>query len=537
MHSDGPSVSVLGFWREAARARTARALGEASQDRARTAVNAESRTQRRFSVSQAATLRTAGTPGASWNARIQDVSRGGMQLLIDNPVTGGPDVRVDWNSREIAGIIRYQRADEIGFRVGIELSSPWESLVDEVLAWQSEELRASNRDLERHAAILKDQADLLDLTYDTIVVTAMTGEILFWNSGAERMYGWTKAEAVGRKLRSLVQGNFPESLERARQELLDNGRWEGELEQRRKDGARIFVASRWALRRDSQGNPTGIMATNTDITRKKQAEQELVAYAAALESKNAELREALDLACEASTVKNRFLASVSHEFRTPLNGIIGFSELLQDGAVGPLNADQKECVADLLACSRHLLTLVNQILDVTAIEAGKITFRYEDVLLERVVPEAVASLRGMASAKRIKIAFDLDTGMGVVRADPVRIKQVLYNFVSNAIKFSAEESGIRIRVCPENGAFYRLEVQDKGMGIAPGEMGFLFAEFSQLGSSSKAQTGTGLGLAITKRIVEAQGGRVGAESVPGSGSRFYAILPCRPDGSSTETPR
>ncbi len=496
---------------------------------------AESRTQRRFSVSQAALLYVLGdTEEECRSARIQDISRNGMQLIVDQPVSGGPAVRIHWNSREITGTIRNQREHYGGYRLGVELASSWESLVNEVLAWQSEELRASNRDLEHQAIVLKDQADLLDLTYDTILVTAVTGEISFWNSGAERMYGWTKSEAMGRNLREFLHTTYPLSHEQAVRELIANARWEGELEQVRKDGSRIIVASRWALRRSQDGIPIGIMQINSDITRKKQAEAELVAYAAALESKNAELKNALDVACEASTVKSRFLASVSHEFRTPLNGIIGFSELLQDGAVGPLTSEQEECVGDLLACSRHLLTLVNQILDVTAIEAGKITFRYEQVQLDRLVPEAIASLRGMASAKRIRIVYDLDAGIGPVRADPVRVKEILYNFVSNAIKFSGDGATIQIRVCPESGGAYRLEVIDHGVGIAPEDMARLFVEFSQLGSSSKAQAGTGLGLAITKRIVEAQGGRVGAESTPGKGSCFYAILPCQPHVSEAK---
>src|SRR5579864_1342211 len=193
----------------------------------------ESRSQRRFSVSQAAQLYASGAEGESWSARIQDISRGGMQLIVDRPVTGGPAVRIHWNDRDITGIIRYQREDGADYRIGIELSSSWESLVNEVLAWQSEELRASNRDLERQATILRDQADLLDLTYDTILVTNMRGEIAFWNSGAERMYGWAKAETAGRSLHELLDTTFSEALEQeAFQELLAAGRWEGELEQR-----------------------------------------------------------------------------------------------------------------------------------------------------------------------------------------------------------------------------------------------------------------------------------------------------------------
>jgi PAS domain S-box-containing protein len=497
--------------------------------------SAESRTDRRFQVSQSAQLYVSGAEEGSRSARIHDISRGGMQLIVDRPVVGGPAVRIHWKGHEITGTIRYQREYGADYRIGVELSSFWEPLVYEVLSWQSEELQTSNRYLERQAAILRDQADLLDLTHDTILVTTLTGDITFWNRGAERLYGWSKPEAAGRNAHQLLQTIFPGRPEEPYQEVLAAGRWEGELVQARKDGSRIVVASRWALRRNDLDQPIGIMATNSDITRKKQAEQELLAYAAALESKNTDLEKALAIACEASTVKSRFLGSVSHEFRTPLNGIIGFSELLQDEGMGPLTAGQKECVDDLLGCSRHLLTLVNQILDLTAIEAGKMTFRYEAVSLERLVPEVIGSLRGMALGKRIQIAFDLDPDVGIVQTDPVRIKQVLYNFLSNAIKFSAEGGAVRIHVRQEGRAHYRVQVEDHGIGIAAEDQARLFAEFSQLGSSAKAQTGTGLGLAITKRIVEAQGGRVGVESALGQGSRFFAILPSQPAGSVLES--
>jgi PAS domain S-box-containing protein len=495
----------------------------------------DSRADRRFHVSQAAQLYVFGAGEDSWSARIHDISRGGMQLIVDRPVFGGQGVRIDWKGHEITGKIRYQREYGAEYRIGVELSSSWDSLVYEVLAWQSEELRNSNRYLQRQAIVLREQADLLDLTYDTILVTTLTGEIAFWNRGAERMYGWTKPEAAGRNAHVLLQTAFPGGAEEPLQEVLAAGRWEGELAQVRKDGSRIIVASRWALRRNETNQPIGIMATNSDITRKKEAEQELLSYAAALESKNSELQRALDIACEASMVKSRFLASVSHEFRTPLNGIIGFSEILQDEAVGPLNPAQKECVDDLLGCSRHLLTLVNQILDLTAIEAGKITFRYASLSLEHLVAEVIGSLRGMALNRGIQIVCDLDRGLGMVRADPLRLKQVLYNFLSNAIKFSAPGEIVRIRVCREGIEDYRLQVEDRGIGIAAADQPRLFTEFSRLARSESAQAGTGLGLAITKRIVEAQGGRVGVESALGSGSRFYAVLPTRPPASVLES--
>jgi signal transduction histidine kinase len=255
------------------------------------------------------------------------------------------------------------------------------------------------------------------------------------------------------------------------------------------------------------------------------AEKKLVSYAGELQMKNTALAEALRRASEASEIKSRFLASISHEFRTPLNGIIGFSELLHDGAAGPLTDTQKDCMADILSCSQHLLTLINQVLDLTKIESGKMDFDYEDVAINDVVREVVDSMRGMANSRRIMVEVVADSSLGVVRADAARVRQVLYNYLSNALKFTDEGGAVMVRVQPHTDTAYRIEVEDNGIGIRPEDISQLFTEFSQLGASEKAKTGTGLGLAITRRIVEAQGGEVGLLSEPGKGTRFFAILP------------
>jgi PAS domain S-box-containing protein len=483
------------------------------------------RSDRRFIVSQPATLYVEEAPGQTWKAHIRDISQRGMQLVVDRQVAHGTRVRIEWYGRDVRGRIRYQRQTGNEHRLGIELSSSWESLASDVLDRQAEELRAYNAALEEQAEILRRQADLLDLTYDTILVTSIGGIIRSWNHGAEQMYGWTKVEAAGHNVHELLHTAFSTDPMQAVHELLTKGRWEGELVQRRRDGSRIVVASRWALQRTPQGEPAAIMAINSDITAKKAAEEELIAYSAALKMKNEELGIALAAAREASEVKSRFLACVSHELRTPLNGIIGFAELLHDGIVGPVAAEQKECLSDILNCSSHLLALINQVLDLSRVEAGKIDLHVEEVSFDNLVREMIDSVKPIASTNRIDVSFRIDPGMGRVQTDPVRIRQIVFNYLSNALKYSQPGSSVMVEIRRESSATYRIEVEDHGVGIRSEDIRRLFTEFGQLGPATVSQQGTGLGLAITKRIVDALGGTVGVDSEVGKGSRFYAILP------------
>ncbi len=247
---------------------------------------------------------------------------------------------------------------------------------------------------------------------------------------------------------------------------------------------------------------------------------------AALTRSNEELAVALELAREASRVKTCFLASISHELRTPLNGIIGFSQLLHDGAVGPVSADQQGCLSDVLNCSSHLLALIDHILDITKIEAGKMDFHYETVCLGKLASGTIDSMRALASAKGIGLRLRVDPDLPPVQADPSRLRQVMFNYLSNAVKFTREGGTVTVQITGEPGG-YRIVVADTGIGIRREDLGRLFTEFGQLGPAEQAKSGTGLGLVITKRIVEAQGGRVGVESVVGQGSRFWAAMPMR----------
>lgn len=239
-----------------------------------------------------------------------------------------------------------------------------------------------------------------------------------------------------------------------------------------------------------------------------------------------ELEEKNRLVERASRMKSEFLANMSHELRTPLNGIIGFAELMHDGKLGAVAENHKEYLGDILSSAKHLLGLINDILDLAKVETGKIIFRPEPVKLSRVVGEVRDILRAIAVRKQIAIKIEIDSAVEDVVLDPGKLKQVLYNYLSNALKFTGENGRITVQTTAEPGNCVRIEVEDDGIGIRTEDMDRLFVEFQQLDSTAaKKYPGTGLGLALTKKIVEAQGGKVGVRSEYGRGSTFYAILP------------
>jgi signal transduction histidine kinase len=239
-----------------------------------------------------------------------------------------------------------------------------------------------------------------------------------------------------------------------------------------------------------------------------------------------ELEEQNRLVQRASRMKSEFLANMSHELRTPLNGIIGFTELMHDGKVGPVSPNHKEYLGDVLTSAKHLLDLINDILDLSKVETGKLEFRPAPVKLSKIVGEVRDVVRAIALRKQIAIKLDLDAQVEELIIDSGKLKQVLYNYLANAVKFTSDRGTIVVRAGSEAGNRFRIEVEDNGIGIRAEDMGRLFVEFQQLDSSStKKYPGTGLGLALTKKIVEAQGGEVGVRSVLGRGSVFFAVLP------------
>jgi|SRR5579862_130983 len=233
-----------------------------------------------------------------------------------------------------------------------------------------------------------------------------------------------------------------------------------------------------------------------------------------LELKNREVERATKL-------KSQFLASMSHELRTPLNAIIGFSDLLVDKAAGPLTDKQGRFVGHVRDGARHLLQLINDILDLSKIEAGQLDMHYEDFQIRDALPEVLSTIRPLSMSKNISVEQKLDLDARV-RADRVRFKQILYNLLSNAVKFTPKDGHVAID-CREINNFISISVSDTGVGIRPEDQAMIFEEFRQV--EGNTQEGTGLGLAITKRLVEQQGGRISLESEFGKGSRFTFTLP------------
>jgi CheY-like chemotaxis protein/nitrogen-specific signal transduction histidine kinase len=235
---------------------------------------------------------------------------------------------------------------------------------------------------------------------------------------------------------------------------------------------------------------------------------------------------------EVNRLKSEFLANMSHELRTPLNAIIGFAELMVDGYVEPGSAEQKEFLGDILSSARHLLQLISDVLDLVKVESGRLELHPEPMEPALLVAEVSALLKASLIGKGLELQLETDPSLAVVALDRMRFKQVVYNYLSNAVKFTPTGGRITVRLSPEAGddgtagAALRLEVTDTGIGIAPAELDGLFVEFLQLdGGSAKRHPGTGLGLALTRRVVEAQGGTVGVRSTPGQGSTFFARLP------------
>ena len=359
---------------------------------------------------------------------------------------------------------------------------------------------------------------LIESNIDALMTTDPLGVITDVNRQMCEVTGRSREELIGTPFKEYFTD--PRRAEDGIRKVLAEDRVTNyELTIRAKDGKETVVSYNATTFRGADGRLRGVFAAAREIGEHKALEEQL-------RKKNVELVEQYQRVQEANRLKSEFLANMSHELRTPLNGIIGFAELMHDGKVGPVSHDQKEYLGDILTSSRHLLQLINDVLDLAKVESGKMEFRPELVDLDRVVGEVRDILRTLASQKRIRITTEIDAGLTGITADPGKLKQVLYNYLSNALKFSPDEGSVTVRVVPEGHEEFRLEVEDSGIGIKPEDLGRLFVEFQQLdASTAKKHAGTGLGLALTKRLVETQGGQVGVRSTPGVGSVFFAVLP------------
>jgi PAS domain S-box-containing protein len=432
----------------------------------------------------------------------------------------GPKPRAMGSGLELHGL----RADGSEFPVEISLS-PLETEEGVLVS-------AAIRDITDRKKAEDKFRGLLESAPDAMVILNAEGKITLINAQTELLFGYSKDELLGQRVEMLVPERYRKKHPEHRTSYFGSPR-------PRPMGAGLPL---FALRKDGSEFPAEISlspidtpegplvtAAIRDITDRKRLE-EIRRKSQQLEEENRriELEEQNKRMQEANRLKSEFVANMSHELRTPLNSIIGFAELMHKGKVGPVSADHKEYLNDILTSSKHLLQLINDVLDLAKVESGKIEFRPEPVDVGKVVAEVRDILRGLAAEKNTHVETVVSPEIGEVFLDPAKLKQILYNYLSNAIKFTPDKGRVTITVTPAADNMIRLAVQDTGIGVRPADMHRLFIEFQQLDAGlAKRYAGTGLGLALTKRIVEAQGGKVDVSSTAGVGSTFVALLPRR----------
>jgi len=389
--------------------------------------------------------------------------------------------------------------------------------------------------LSRRAWHAREQLRLyvraMEMAGNAIVITDRNGTIQWVNPAFTDITGYSREEAIGKNPRILKSGKQDRVFyQQMWDTLLSERVWQGELVNRRKDGSlyteEMTIAPVW----DESGHITHFIAIKQDITERKRAQEQL--------------EQALEQARTASRIKSEFLANISHEIRTPMNGILGMAQLLMHT---PLKDEQRDYVATLKSSAESLLALLGDILDISQIEAGKMTLSYKPFDLKQMVQEVarlfVARAKQKGLALDVQIAADLPAQ---VIGDDLRLRQILSNFVGNAVKFT-ELGNIAIRVVmgepgepqretairqqfnipPDHRTTWvRLEVSDTGIGIPADKQEAIFESFTQADNSATRQYGgSGLGLAINRKLTELMGGTIGVHSEVGKGSTFWVILP------------
>ncbi len=363
--------------------------------------------------------------------------------------------------------------------------------------------------------------ELLEAAPDAIIEVDRDGHIVLLNRVTEELFGYSREELMGRSVDTLLPAALTAGHAAHRADYWANpvtrpmghGRV---LTARRRDGSEVPVEI--SLSPVRSGTGFRVTAIIRDVTVQKQAQEEIRVASRQLELRSREAE-------RANSLKSEFLASMSHELRTPLHTILGFTELLREELSGPLNDKQKRFIQHVHQDASHLLELINDILDLSKIEAGRLDLQIDSVDAFDLACETVDSLRVQAGVKRITIDNLLPAQLFLL-ADRVRLREILTNLLSNAVKFTPEGGTVTVAAGEPAADHIEIAVTDTGIGIAPEDQQVIFEKFRQIGSTTKGvREGTGLGLAIVKRLVEMHGGRIALKSAPGKGSRFSFTMP------------
>ena len=376
--------------------------------------------------------------------------------------------------------------------------------------------------------------ELFENANDVIFLHDLKGKIIAVNRAAEYLTGYSRSEVLGHNFDQLISPEARALIhDLIRAHLGGSATQHYELPIVSKFGNRRYleVSTRILYRR---GQPVAIQGIGRDVTDRKQAQQRLEESSGELQRKNEELSRALQLAREATQLKEQFLANTSHELRTPMNGIMGMINLLLETK---LTMDQREYAEAVNQCANDLLTIINDILDVSQIESGHISFTEAPFDVRDSLQAVVKMLRLRATAKDLELRIEIDGSVpSEILGDSVRLRQVFTNLIANAIKFTSS-GGVQVRLTYlSDPARLRCEVIDSGIGVSDSARGRIFDAFVQAdGSTRRRFGGTGLGLTISKQLVELMGGQIGSynnETIPGS--TFWFELPVKlPEAETT----
>jgi PAS domain S-box-containing protein len=384
-----------------------------------------------------------------------------------------------------------------------------------------QELRELNHSLEMRVSErtyeLTSERNFISTILDTasalVVVLDHGGRVVRLNRACETLTGYTQNELRGKiPWEILVAEDQQEKIRRIFSELIQDARpSQYELEWISKKGDHRLIDWSNSTIKNKKGDVTYVIETGVDITERKAAEQALIL--------------ARDKAEQANRAKSEFLSRMSHEFRTPLNAILGFSQLLESDTEAPLTSIQCESVEEILHAGSHLLDLINEILDLSRIESGRMDLSIEPVAVEPLIRASVSLIQTLAEQRKIRVLVEpVPVEAALVMADAVRLKQVVLNLLSNAIKYNKDGGSVHITCTQEKTDQVWISVIDSGAGMSDEQLAMLFEPFERLDADLKAIPGTGIGLALSKRLTELMGGAIGVSSVQGQGSTFWLCL-------------
>jgi PAS domain S-box-containing protein len=490
----------------------------------------------------------------------QEVIARAMALSVElgTPITPGFEALVFKASRGIEDIyeLTYIRKDTSRFPAVVSVTAlrdDQDAIIGYLLIGTDNTARKQIEEEQKKLdQRLRDQhfytRSLIESNIDALMTTDPRGIITDVNKQTEALTGCTRDELIGAPFKNYFTDS--DRAEAGIKRVLNEGKVTNyELTARARDGKLTVVSYNATTFHDRDRRLQGVVAAARDVTELKRFEH-------TLQQKNVELQ-------DASRMKSEFLANMSHELRTPLNAIIGFSEVLRDGLIGGMTDQQRGFIGDIFSSGKHLLSLINDILDLSKVEAGKMLLDLEPVDMPGLFQNSLSIIREKAASRSIRMTMDAAATLGTMQADARKVKQILYNLLSNAVKFSNEGGEVTLHagvvprsevgrlsgawagrtfalVDTEFAAFLEISVADSGIGISNDGLQRLFQPFSQIDSGlARRFEGTGLGLAMVKLLAELHGGAVAVESAVGDGSRFIVWLPLRPlaDGALTASAR